>query len=113
MARITSLNVLLETTGRDYLAELYGKVIEGVTKALVSTNMKNTDLSGDPVSGTVEAKRFANATPKSYGTARAAGAGDAIKARPVTVAIDTDREIVEELENKDVDLVMRSLTSLV
>lgn len=104
MARITSLNILLESTGKDYLAELYGKTIEGVQKALVSSSMKNTDLSGDPVSGSVEAKRFVNAKPKAYGTARAANKGDAIKARPVTVSIDTDREIVEELEQKDVRL---------
>ena len=104
MARITALNVLLDTTGKDYLAELYGTVIENVMKTLVSTNLKNMDLSGDPTSGSVEAKRFANASPKAYGTARTAGKGDAIKAKPVTVAIDTDREIVEEIEEKDIRL---------
>lgn len=104
MPRITALNILTTTEGKDYLAELYGKTIEGVQKALISSAMKNMDLSGDPVSGTVEAKRFANATSKAYGTARTAGKGDAVKAKPVTVAIDTDREIVEELEQKDVRL---------
>lgn len=104
MPRITALSMLNTEGGKDYLAELYGRVIEGVQKALVSTGMKNMDLSGDPVSGTVEAKRFANATPKNYGTARTAGAGDKVRAKPVTVAIDVDREIVEELEQKDVRL---------
>lgn len=104
MPRITSLNILLDTTGKDYLAELYGKVIEGVQKTLISANMKNADLSGDPVSGTVEAKRFVNATSKAYGTARTAGKGDAVKAKPVTVSISVDKEIVEELEEKDVRL---------
>lgn len=104
MSRIQSLNILLEDSGKDYLAELYGQVIENVQKALISSNMKNQDLSGDPVSGTVEAKRFANATSKSYGTARTAGKGDSVTARPVTVAIDVDKEIVEELEEKDVRL---------
>lgn len=104
MPRITSLNILLESEGKDYLAELYARVIEGVQKALVSTGMKNMDLSGDPVSGTVEAKRFVNATSKEYGTARTAGKGDAVKAKPVTVAINIDKEIVEELEQKDVRL---------
>lgn len=104
MPRITSLNILLETEGKDYLAELYGRVIENVQKNLVSAGMKNMDLSGDPASGSVEAKRFANATSKAYGTARTAGKGDAVKAKPVTVAIDTDKEIVEELEEKDVRL---------
>lgn len=104
MARIAALALLNTEGGQEYLAELYGRVIEGVQKALVSASMKNMDLSGDPVSGTVEAKRFANATPKSYGTARTAGKGDAVKAKPVTVAIDVDKEIVEELEQKDVRL---------
>lgn len=104
MSRIQSLSILLETTGNDYLSELYGKVIENVEKSLISGPMKNRDLSGDPQSGTVEAKRFVNATAQNYGTARAAGAGNKIKARPVTVPIDTDREIVEELENKDITL---------
>lgn len=104
MPRIQSLSILLEQTGNDYLAELYGKVIENVEKSLISGPMKNRDLSGNPESGTVEAKRFVNASAKAYGTARAAGKGDNIKARPVTVPIDTDREIVEELENKDITL---------
>lgn len=104
MARIESLNVLTTDTGKSYLSELYGKVIEGVMKALVSTNIKNDELSGDPVSGTVEAKRFANATPQNYGAARTAGKGNAVKATSVTVAIDQDKELVEELEEKDVRL---------
>lgn len=104
MARIASLSILLTTEGNDYLAELYGKTIENVQKALVSGSMKNTDLSGDPASGSVEAKRFANAQPKDYGTARAAGKGDKVKAKPVVVRIDQDKEIIEEIEEKDTKL---------
>ena len=70
--RITSLNTLLDTTGKMFLAEEYGKVIENVQKLTISGKMKNTELSGDPHAGTVEAKRFANAVPKNYGTARTA-----------------------------------------
>ena len=102
--RITSLNILLEQGGKDYLSELYGRVIESVQKELISADMKNRDLSGDPTSGSVEAKRFANASPKAYGTARAAGKGDALKAKPVTVPLDQDDEIVEEIEEKDIRL---------
>lgn len=104
MARIQSLAILLEQTGRDYLAELYGQVIENVEKGTISGLLKNTDLSGNPVSGTVEAKRFAFAQEQAYGTARAAGAGQKIVARPVTVPIDQDKELVSELENKDTSL---------
>lgn len=104
MARITSLNILLDPQGKDFLAELYGKVIENIQKNTISSTLKNTDLSGQPTSGTVEAKRFVNAASKDYGTARAAGKGDAVKAKPVVVAIDQNKEIVEELEEKDVML---------
>lgn len=62
------------------------------------------DLSGNPEAGSVEAKRFANATSKTYGTARTNNAGDAVTAKPVVIPIDVDKEIVEELEDKDVAL---------
>lgn len=104
MARIQSLAILLEESGRDYLAELYGQVIENVEKGTISGLLKNTDLSGNPVSGTVEAKRFAFAQEQPYGTARAAGAGEKIVARPVTVPIDQDKELVSEIETKDTSL---------
>ena len=104
MARVASLNMLLETTGTDYLAELYGKVIENISAQAVSIAIKNQDLSGDPESGSVEAKRFSNATAKAYGTARTAGHGDGVVARPVPVLVDTDKEIIEELQNKDIRL---------
>ena len=104
MARISSLNVLLTTTGNDYLAEQYGAVIENVQKACISQALKNNDLSGTPGAGTYEAKRFANKTSNSYGTARTGGAGQAVKATPVTVAVNVDKEIVVEVEQKDVSL---------
>ena len=107
MPKIESLNILVDNsnpTAHDYLAELSGVVVENIQKATLSYKYKNQDLSGDPVSGTVECRRFANATPQNYGTARAAGKGDAVKAATVTVSIDQDKEIVEELEAKDVRL---------
>ena len=105
MARIESLDVLLDPEGKMLLAEAYDGVIENVQKGTISGLLKNTDLSGDPTAGTVEAKRFANATSKEYGTARTNGKGDAVKGKPVTIPIDTDREFIEELEQKDVSLL--------
>ena len=104
MPRIESMNILLEGEGKAYLSELYGSVIENVQKDTVSAYMKNRELSGDPTSGSVEAKRFANATPKDYGTARGKGKGDAVKVKPVVVVIDKDKEFVEEMEEKDIKL---------
>lgn len=107
MARIESLNILIDGSSpaaNDYLAELSGVVIENIQKNTLSYKLKNQELSGDPVAGTVECRRFANATADTYGSARTAGKGSAVKAKPVTVAIDQDKEIVEELEAKDVRL---------
>ena len=80
MARIASLNVLLSTTGNDYLAEKYGAVVANVQKNCISQALKNTALSGTP------------------------GAGQAIKVTPVTVAVSVDKEIIVEAETKDVTL---------
>ena len=104
MPRIESLNMLTESAGKDFLAEEYGKVIENISKKTISGTLKNKDLSGTPTAGTVEAKRFVNASSKDYGTARAAHKGDAVKAKPVVVAINVDKEIIEEIEEKDVSL---------
>ena len=104
MARIESLKILLDPTGQAYLQELYGKVIENVEKGTISGLLKNKDLSGEPTSGTVEATRYQNSVSKNYGAARTATKGDQLKVKPVTITIDNDREIVEELEEKDIKL---------
>lgn len=104
MARISSLNVLLTDSGKDFLAEQYGKVIANIQKNPISSQLKNTDLSGSPTSGTVEAKRFVNATSQAYGTARSGGKANAVKAKPIVIPIDHDEEILEEVEHKDVSL---------
>lgn len=103
MARIDSLSIQLQTdaSAKDKLAESYGKVIENLEKSTISSVLKNTDLSGDPASGTVEAKRFANAIAQNYGTARGNGYANKVKAKPVVVALDTNKEFIEEVEEKD------------
>lgn len=104
MARIASLNVLLTTSGKDYLAEQYGAVVENISKNTISSALKNMDLSGTPGAGTYEAKRFVNRTSNAYGTARSGGKGQAVKAAPVVVSVDTDKELITEVEAKDVTL---------
>lgn len=104
MARIDSLSILKDGGGKDALAEKYGPVIENLEQNTVSGQLKNTDLSGNPDAGSVEAKRFKNATSSAYGTARGAGKGTGVTAKPVTVKIDVDKEIIEEVEEKDVAL---------
>lgn len=104
MARIDALSILNESDGKEKLAEAYGKVIENVEQTTISARLKNTDLSGDPTTGTVEAKRFENTESQAYGTARTGNKGQNIKAKPVVVAIDTDKELINEVEEKDVSL---------
>lgn len=101
MARIDALSIELLSGGKDKLAEEYGKVIENIQARTLSARLKNTDLSGDPTSGTVEAKRFVNVVGQAYGTARGAGKGNAVKAKPVIVAINDNTEYLEEVEEKD------------
>ena len=105
--RIESLNVLLDGSeqGKMLLKEAYDGVIANVQKATISSKIKNTDLSGDPDAGTVEAKRFVNASSQAYGTARTNSKGNAVKGKTVTIAIDTNREFVEEIEQKDIRLL--------
>ena len=101
MPRIDALSIELLSGGKDKLAEEYGKVIENIQARTLSARLKNTDLSGDPTSGTVEAKRFVNVVGQAYGTARGAGKGNAVKAKPVVIAIDDNTEYLEEVEEKD------------
>lgn len=101
MARIDALSIDLLTTGKDKLAEEYGKVVENLQHITLASRLKNTDLSGDPTSGTVEAKRFANIVGQSYGTARTAGKGAYVKASPVVISLNDNTEYLEEVEEKD------------
>lgn len=105
--RLDSLNVLLDgsESGKMLLKEAYDGVIENVQKGTVSSKIKNTDLSGDPTAGTIEAKRFVNASSQPYGTARMAAKGTAVKGKTVTVPINVDREFVEEIAEKDIRLL--------
>lgn len=113
MARIDALSIELQTSpsAKDKLAEEYGKVINNIATRTLSGVFSNKDLSGNPTSGTVEAKRFANVKSNTYGTARQGGAGQKIKAKPVVIAIDDNTEYIEEVEEKD--LLMYGVSGLI
>ena len=102
MARLDALSIKM-TNGStaEKLAEEYGKVIENLQHITLANRLKNTDLSGDPTSGTVEAKRFVNIASQSYGTARSAGHAQYVKADPVVVSLNDNTEYLEEVEEKD------------
>ena len=105
MARQDALSIFnSDGTTEDKLAEAYVEIIDKVQKGALSSILKNQNLSGDPTTGTVEVRRLQTSTVKAYGTARTAGSGDSLENEPVVVAIDQDKEIVEEIEKKDIKL---------
>ena len=105
MARQDALSIYINAEDKDKLAETYGEVIEAVQKGAISEQIKNKNYSGDPSTGSVEIDRFKNATINDLGTARAGGNGDELKnTGKVTINVDTDKEIVEEIAKKDIKL---------
>ena len=104
MARTDALSIL-NNSAADKLAEAYGKTIDAIQKGAISVQIKNQDYSGDPSVGSVEVNRFVNATVNTLGTARSAAAGTKLNNKgKVTINIDTDKEIVEEVAVKDIKL---------
>ena len=105
MARTDALSITTNGSTADKLAESYGKVIDSIQKGAISEKIKNTDYSGDPTTGSVEVKRFNNAAANAYGTARTAGEGSKlVNGGKVTINLNQDKEIIEEIEAKDVAL---------
>lgn len=107
MSRQDALSIYTNAEGTvlDQLSEIYGKVIEAIQKDAVSEQIKNKNYSGDPTSGSVEIDRFKNATIAALGTARTAAAGDKLKnTGKVTIKVDTNKEIVEEVAKLDLKL---------
>lgn len=115
---VDALSIFLTSETKDKLATKVAGVMENLQTEALSQRLKSTNLSGDPDAGTVEIKRFKNISSEEYGTARTAGKGQKLYASPVYINIDVDRELVEEIENKDLkmygvdDLLSRRATAL-
>jgi len=103
MARTKAISLIQSGTTTVELAEISGLVIENIQKATLASGLKSQSYTGNPATGSVEYKRFANAKSKAYGTARAAGKGDKVTVPPVTVNLDQHMEIVEEVSKFDLD----------
>ena len=103
MAKQDALNIFLsDGSTEDALIESYSELIDMIQKGALSSQLKNVNLSGDPESGSVEVRRLMTSASQAYGTARTAGAGDAVNNNGVTINLDQDKEIVEEVEWKDI-----------
>lgn len=100
-----ALNIMMQDgTTKENLKEVLNGVLENVSARAVSEQIKAKNGSGDPKGGVIEYKRFVNAELQDKGTARKAGEGNKIKAKPVKVYLNDDKEIVEELQGKDIKL---------
>ncbi len=102
-----SLNVFtdLSQETKDQLKDVLAGVIENIQVTAVSEKIKNKKGSGDPEGGSITYKRLANATLQPKGTARTAGHGNPLEDENVIINLDDDKEIVEELQQKDVKLL--------
>ena len=98
MAKALSIWNATASTQENLRNKIVG-VFENLAKTTVSGKLKSK--SYEEKAGSVEYKRFANATSQDYGTARGAGAGTKIKAPGVIVNLDQDKEIVEEVNAFD------------
>lgn len=93
------------TSVKDVLAESFAPMIANVMKKTLAGRLKNTEGSGTPVQGgSMVFTRMSNSLSKPYGTARTALAGEDLAFSKVILYINTDREIVNEVENKDLRL---------
>jgi hypothetical protein len=105
MAKTSTIGINInDDTTNDTLIEKYAEVVDMVQKSAISQQLKNTNLSGDPTSGSVIVRRMKTSVSQTLGTARTNGAGDVLNNNPVTVNINVDKEIVEEVAQKDIDL---------
>lgn len=103
MARTAAISLLKAAATKGDLQEIYGIVIDNVQKDTLSSGLKSQAYTGNPAAGSVEFKRFVNASAKTYGTARTAHQGDVITAPPTIVNLNQHKEIVEECAKFDLD----------
>ena len=104
MAMTDALSIYLENgTTKAYLKNVLAGIFENYQKEALSARFKSKNANLNRAAVSYEFKRFANSTVRDYGTARTAGKGDKIIAPPITVNLDKNKEIVEEVNFFDAD----------
>ncbi len=103
MPKTNAISIMNGADAPATLPELYGLVVESVRAKSLAMALKSQNYKGDPRTGSVVFRRFANSKSKPYGTARAAGAGDKLNALDIPVNLDQHEEIVEEVAKFDLD----------
>lgn len=90
-------------TDKATLREIVDSIPGQIAQSTISSLVKNTRLSGNPRAGSVKVSRLMGATVNAYGTARTAGAGGKVKDNYITVLLDQDKEVVEEINKFDLE----------
>ena len=103
MAQTQALSIYTTEDAQAYLKNVIVGIFENLAKTTISGKLKSKNANLSKKAGSYEFKRFANATVRDYGTARAAGKGDKVVAPPVVVNLDKNKEIVEEVNFFDSD----------
>lgn len=89
-------------TDKDKLKVVYGAIIQNIVGQSIFTDLLNTNYSTTPTAGgSVNVKRMKFSTVRNYGTARENQEGDKLQNNGVDILINTQKEIVDEVENKD------------
>lgn len=97
MAQTQALSIYQSAEAKAYLRNVIVGIFENIGKSTLAGKLKSKNADLSKAAGSYEFKRFANAISQAYGTARTAGQGQKIVAPPITVDMDVNREIVEEL----------------
>ena len=90
-------------TDKATLREIVDSIPGQIAQATISSLAKNTRLSGNPRAGSVKVSRLMGATVNDYGTARTARAGGKVKDNYITVLLNQDKEVVEEINKFDLE----------
>ena len=97
MALTQALSIYQSEDAKAYLKNVIVGIFENIGTKTLSGRLKSRNANLTQAAGSYEFKRFSNAESQEYGTARTAGKGQKIVAAPITVNLDINREIVEEL----------------
>lgn len=97
MALTQALSIYQSEEAKAYLRNVIVGIFENIGAKTISGRLKSKNANLTQAAGSYEFKRYANATSQAYGTARTAAKGQKIVAEPITVNLDQNREIVEEL----------------
>lgn len=103
MSKTNAINIFENEETRTKLNEIQAGVVENLQKTGNSFRIKSQNANLNEKQGSYIFKRYVNSQSNTYGTARGKNKGEAIKAPEVTVNMNVNREIVEEVSKFDAE----------